>query len=112
MEYGHIDEVKMEKVDVAKNTYIQWLITKEDGAPHFAMRRFVVKKAGNTPYHSHAHEHEVFVLSGNGKAIVEGEEFSLEPGSFILVKPEKTHQFINTGEDDLVFLCIVPISRQ
>ncbi len=107
---SHIDRVPLEKVDMqgAKDTYIQWLITKDDGAPNFAMRRFVVRPGGYSPLHSHPYEHEVYVLSGNGEVQIGDISYDLQAGSFVLVPPGETHQFRNTGQEDLVFLCIIP----
>ena len=107
---SHIDEVPLEPVDMegVKDTFIQWLITKDDGAPNFAMRRFVVKAGGYSPLHEHPYEHEVFVLSGQGEVQIEEDSGSLRAGSFVLVPPGVKHQFRNTGNEDLVFLCIIP----
>lgn len=109
MEYGNFKDVILEKVDNAKDAYIQWLIRKEDGAPNFALRRIVLKKGGFSPHHSHNYEHEIYVLSGKGKAILEGKEYQLNEGSFILIKPNQVHQIINNEDRDFIFLCIVPI---
>ncbi len=109
--YGKSTELPEEKVEMegAKDATIQWLIAKEHGAPNFAMRRFRVKPGGYTPYHTHDYEHEVYVLDGKGVAIIEGEEYPLEKDSFILVPPNLRHQFRNTGDSDLIFLCVIPI---
>jgi len=107
---SHINRVTPEKVDMegVKDTFIQWLITKDDGAPNFAMRRFVVKPGGYSPLHTHPYEHEVYVLSGKGQVQIGDEVHDIEQGSFAFVPPDIIHQFRNTGDDDLVFLCIIP----
>ncbi len=110
MEFGNIKDVKLEKVENTKETYIQWLIKKEDGAPNFALRRIILKKGGSSPHHLHNYEHEIYVLSGQGKAVVDGTEIKLEEGSFILIKPNADHQLINIGEEDFIFLCIIPLN--
>ncbi|HDN95842.1 MAG: cupin domain-containing protein [Thermoplasmata archaeon] len=105
------DEVEMEEVkeEGAKNVYIQWLIDEKIG-DNFAMRRFVIKKGGHTPLHRHDWEHEVFVLSGKGALVDEnGREHPLEPGKFAYVKPNELHQFKNKGDEDFIFLCIIPL---
>ena len=43
------------------------VISQPDGAPRFAMRVFEVQPGSSTPFHTHAWEHEVFILSGRGK---------------------------------------------
>jgi len=59
--------VQAEKADCCSDkTQIRWLITKEMGAPNFAMRLFEISPRGFSPLHTHAWEHEIFVLEGNG----------------------------------------------
>lgn len=109
MEYGHFEDVPQEKVEGSKDALIQWLIKKEDGAPNFALRRIVLKEGGCSPHHSHNYEHEIYVLSGKGKAFIEEKEYALKEGSFILIKPNLKHQIKNTGKEEFIFLCIIPI---
>jgi len=92
----------------AAGVKIRWIITKEDGAPNFAMREFELAPGGHTPYHAHGWEHEVFVLAGEGVAVGDAEEFPLEPGTVVLVPPNEKHNFQNTGAEVLRFLCVVP----
>ena len=109
------EDVKELYVDMegAKDAYIRWLITSDDGAPNFAMRLFRVLPLGYTPYHSHPYEHEVFVLEGEGKLVFEGEEYPLKPGSVAYVDPDKRHQFVNTSkEKELRFICVIPYNRK
>ncbi|MDH5228982.1 MAG: cupin domain-containing protein [Gammaproteobacteria bacterium] len=60
----------------------------------------------STEYHIHHHEEEcVYVLQGKATAIIDQEEFRLNPGDF-LGFPASTaaHNIINDGEDDLICL--------
>ena len=93
----------------AKATFIRWLISKREGAPNFAMRLFEVEPGGYTPFHDHPWEHEVFVLEGKGKLVLENEEIPFEKEYFIFVPPGEKHQFKNTGDSTLRFLCIIPL---
>lgn len=106
--YIEIDEKEVNE-EGAKNVKIQWLID-EKIAPSFAMRRFVVGKDGHTPFHKHDWEHEVFVLQGKGAVVDEkGKEHELKPGNFALVLPNEMHQFKNKGNEDFIFLCMIPL---
>lgn len=88
----------------AEGTFVQVLIP--DG-PNFVMRVFTVRPGGRTPRHSHSWEHEAYILSGRGR--VEGEsEFVVAPGDAVLVPPDEVHCFVNAGEEDLRFICMVP----
>jgi quercetin dioxygenase-like cupin family protein len=104
------DDLKMKDVDMegAVGVKMRVLISDEDGAPTFAMREFEIEPGGNTPYHTHNFEHEIYVLSGEG--MVAGKEGGkpMTPGVVILVQPNEEHNFKNTGKDVLRFLCLVP----
>ncbi|MEZ6106968.1 MAG: cupin domain-containing protein [Pirellulaceae bacterium] len=71
MKVRSIESVPTQEVDMpgATGCQVQWLIGEKDGAPNFAMRRFMVAPGGHTPRHHHPYEHEVFVLSGHGEVI-------------------------------------------
>ena len=105
-------DVEAQEVDEegAKGVTIQWLIDDKTGAPNFAMRRFVIEKDGHTPLHNHDWEHEVFVLNGKGALVDEnGNEMPLNKNNFAFVPPNETHQFKNVGDEDFIFLCIIPL---
>ena len=96
------------EVDGAKGVGIRWLISKEDGAENFAMRMFEVESGGHTPLHRHAHEHEVFVVEGEGVFVCEGREYPFGSEYVIFVPGGKEHCFKNTAESLLRMLCIIP----
>jgi len=96
------------KIDGAKDVEIRWLISKEDGAEHFAMRMFELQPGGHTPLHTHAEEHEVFVIEGKGILVYEGREHPFGAEHVIFVPPDKEHRFKNTGRSLLRMLCIIP----
>jgi quercetin dioxygenase-like cupin family protein len=105
-------DVMREEVNVegAKNVTVQWLIDDKNGAPNFAMRRFAIGEDGHTPLHEHEWEHEIFVLGGEGALVDEhGEEISLKKNDFALVPQKEIHQFKNIGNDDFIFLCLIPL---
>jgi len=103
-------ETKTEKMNLedAKGVSIRWMISKDDGAPNFAMRLFEIEPKGFTPYHTHDWEHEVFIKEGEGIYVSEGKETSFKTGDAILVPPFEPHQFRNTQDKKLEFLCMVP----
>ncbi len=114
MKVAHYDQVEEKVVDMpgAEGCTVRWLIGQEEGAPNFAMRRFEVAPGGHTPKHSHDYEHEVYVLAGTG-VVLEGEtEHTIAAGDTVYVKPNEVHQFRNTGQQNLTFLCLVPHIQQ
>jgi len=93
----------------ARDTTIRWLFNRSDGVPNFAMRYFVVKPRGSTPRHAHPWEHEVFVLKGTCTAFCEGETRRVSAEHAIYIEPDAIHSFANETDEDLVFLCMIPI---
>ncbi len=112
MKVNHYEQVAQAPVDMtgAVGCSVRWLVGEPEGAPNFAMRQFEVAVGGNTPKHSHPYEHEVFVLEGEG-VVLEGDvEHSIKRGAVVYVRPDEVHQFRNTGDVPLKFLCLVPNS--
>jgi len=87
---------------------IQWLLDEKAGTPTFAMRRFIVEEDGQTPFHSHDWEHEVYVLEGTGVLVIEDEKHPLQPGLAVFIPGGEQHQFRASAEGPLEFLCLVP----
>ncbi len=103
-------EVKLEKVQEtgAEGIRVRWLIKKEDGAPHFAMRLFELQPKGHSPLHSHSWEHEVYILEGQCTVTCEGQEKNAVAGYVVYIPPNAKHRFANAGKPTLKFLCLVP----
>ena len=85
------------------------VIGAKDGAPNSIMRVFDVAPGSSSPGHSHRWEHEVYILSGKG--VVKGStgESELEEGVVVFVEPDEPHRFVNTGDDTLRFVCVIPL---
>ncbi len=92
----------------ASDVKVRWLITKDLGAPNFAMRLFEVGKGGYSPLHTHSWEHEVFVLEGEGVVFDGKKTTPFRPNDVVYVPPNEWHQFKNTGKQTLKFLCLIP----
>jgi len=113
MKVVHYEQIKGAPVEMegAVGCRIRCLIGEPDGAPAFSMRQFEVSPGGHTPKHSHPYEHEVFVIEGTG-VVLEGQEgqveHPLQSGSVVYVTPSEPHQFRNTGNSPLKFLCLIP----
>ena len=113
MKHLHYTEVKEEIPDIegVKDTTIRWLISKKDGAKNFAMRLFTVQPGGHSPYHQHEFEHEVFIVNGNGELREKSKSTPFKKGDFIFVPSMEWHQFANTSDKEMQFLCLVPIQE-
>ena len=112
MKVANYESVPQQPVQMegAVGCRVRWLVDQQDGAPNFAMRQFEVEPAGYTPRHSHPYEHEVFVLAGEGVVFEGDQPHRLAAGDVVLVRPGEVHQFRNTGDQPLKFLCLVPNS--
>jgi quercetin dioxygenase-like cupin family protein len=99
-----LEEVKEE----AEGVKIRWLISKKDQAENFAMRLFEIAPSGNTPYHTHNWEHEVFVLQGSGEAKIDGKIYPIKKDTVVFIQNNQKHWFKNTGKDLMKFICIIP----
>jgi len=84
----------------------------EGQLPNFVMRVFDVEPGASSPRHSHDWEHEVFVLLGKGRVYGGGKEVSLSPGYTVFVPPMEEHQFTNTGDEVLRFVCLIPLVEE
>ncbi len=85
------------------------VITARDGAPNFCMRVFEVEPGSSTPDHSHPWEHEVFILAGRGVVRGGAGETAIGAGSVVFIAPGEQHCFINTGDQLLRFICLIPL---
>jgi len=103
-------DVPVEEVTMsgAEAVTIRWLLGKKSPAPNFYLRLFEVQPGGHSPYHTHAMEHEIFILEGRGHINAKGIRHAVSAGHFALVEPGEEHQFENTGDTVLKFLCLVP----
>ncbi len=107
IQYEQIDSAPVH-MEGAVDCCMRCLIGEADGAPSFSMRQFEVAPGGHTPRHSHAYEHQVFVIEGSGVVLEDDVEHPLRPGTAVFVPPSQLHQFRNTGTTPLKFLCLIP----
>ncbi|WGF89597.1 cupin domain-containing protein [Marinivivus vitaminiproducens] len=58
--------------------------------------------------HAHDRNEEVIhVIAGTGKAVVEGKEHPIEPGTTLFLGRNRRHMFRNDGEVDLTFVWLI-----
>lgn len=87
------------------------VIAEKEGAENFVMRVFEVEPGGNTPLHSHDWEHEVFILSGSAVVVDPSGEHGVKSSDVIFVPGGEEHQFKNTGDEILEFICLIPMNK-
>jgi len=91
-----------------KGVDFKQLIAKNVDAPQFYMRLFDIVPDGHTPRHSHEWEHEIFVVEGSGKVVLQDREEKLIKGDAVFVEPGELHQFVNDGEELFRLICVIP----
>ena len=104
------DSVELQTVTMegSSGCQVRWLLSRDDGAPNFAMRQFEVEPGGFTPKHNHPYEHEIYVIDGEGEVYAGDVPNAIKAGDVVMVKPDELHQFKNVGERPLKFLCLIP----
>jgi len=108
----HVEEVEKQAVTAygSTGTTIQWLISKEQGAPRFAMRLFTLEPGGQIGVHGHPEEHEIFIIQGQCDLIAEdGTKTRVKANDVIYMPPEELHGYEVVGEEILKFICIIPL---
>ena len=95
-------------MDGIKGVLKQVPIGRDDGAPNFSIRVFTLEPGGHTPHHSHDSEHLNYILEGTGEVLDGDTPRTVTRGDFVLVQPQQKHQYRNTGDQPLVFMCMVP----
>ena len=103
----NVNEFEEHKVDAGEGVSIQVLISSDE-APHFAMRKFRIKKGGFMPYHTNSVEHEQYVLNGRAKVIIDGKEFITKKDDRLFIPAGVPHSYEVIGDEDYEFLCLVP----
>ena len=63
--------------------------------------------AGVPFVHAHKHNEEIYgILSGEGKAVIDGEEISLTAGDWLKVAPAAMRQFSAAEHTGICYVCI------
>ena len=108
MKAYHYTTVPSEAFEGRPGVSLRWAIGRNVGAPNFVARVIDIEGGAATAYHTHAWEHEVFVLEGDGVVRDAEGETPIAPGYCVYVEPGEVHQFINRGESVLRIICIIP----
>ena len=84
------------------------LVGPDDGAPNFAIRRFVLEPGTEVPKHTNAVEHEQYVLEGEYVVGIDDEEYTIGPGDSLFIPAGTVHWYRNEGDEPGAFVCAVP----
>ncbi len=99
--------VARRQVAAGRATESQVLIGAEDGAPNFALRRFIMGDGGGMPRHTNTVEHEQYVLRGRARIGVGDRVHEVAAGHALYI-PAGTPHFYEVVEAPFEFICVVP----
>lgn len=102
------NEVEYEPLAAAAGLSKGVLIGEDEGAPNFAIRRFVLEPGTEVPRHTNEVEHGQYVLAGRYVAGIEGEEYTVEAGDSLFIPAGAVHWYRNDGDEPGAFICVVP----
>ena len=74
----------------------------------FEFRKRVLHKGAGIGLHPHDKDEVYYVVSGNGRYIVDGTIRDVGPGDAMLVRPGSTYAIQQAGDADLVLLIAYP----
>ena len=62
----------------------------------------------NVPFvHSHKNNEEIYgILSGNGKAVIDGEEIELSASDWLKIAPAAKRQFFAASDSGITYVCV------
>ena len=101
------EQVACTPVAAGRATEVQVLVGERDGAPNFAMRRFVMGKDGGMPRHTNRVEHEQYVLRGRARVSVGDEVHEVSAGDVLYIPAGTPHDY-RVLDPPFEFLCMVP----
>ena len=102
------EEIEYEAVGAADGMSKGVLVGEEQGAPHFAIRRFALEPGASVPKHTNEVEHEQYVLEGEYVVGLGDEEHVVSAGDSLLIPAGVAHWYRNEGDEPGAFICAVP----
>ncbi len=103
------EEVEKKVVAAGRATEVQVLVGPGDGAPNFALRRFIMGEGGGMPLHTNLVEHEQYVLAGRARMTVGDAVHEVAAGNTLYIPAGMPHSY-TVLEAPFEFLCVVPNS--
>jgi len=91
--------------------HMRGLATASRGAREVAVWRGLTDPGAGTPPHFHDREEVIVVLSGSGRATVDGEELPLAAGDVLIAPANVVHQLVAGGET-LDAIAVMPLGTR
>jgi len=100
-----VDWVEEFVLEGAKGVRVKYLLHAGVGAKNLQLRLFTIDVGGYTPLEKHEHEHEIFVIKGEGLIRGGSTEAKVKPGDAVFIPSNEEHQIKNVGDSQFQFLC-------
>jgi len=101
------EAVERTKIAAGTAAEVQVLVGPADGAPNFALRRFIMGTGGGMPLHTNLVEHEQYVLAGRAKIRIGDRVHEVSAGNALYIPAGVPHSY-EVVDGPFEFLCIVP----
>ena len=88
----------------------QTLAGRRDGMQQFEVWRQTIAAGAATPVHRHDCEEVIVVFSGEGVCRCGDEDFVFKADESVLIPPNRVHQIINTGTEDLKIMATLAMA--
>ena len=86
------------------------LLTLDDNPPTCTLSYSEIPPGGTSTHHIHEWEHEVFIISGSGTLVCDGNEYPVRAGDAVFVPPNVDHYTLNNGgEGDIRRIEVNPL---
>lgn len=107
--YRDVGPLSMEDAkDATQGLTVRRVISNVDGAADSTTDVSIIAPGGFSARHAHPWEHQVFAVAGKG-AVTDGRESTPFRGREVIVIPaDEPHQFVNDGDSDVLFVCLIP----
>lgn len=98
---------------VEKDGYATCLQVTEETMAGKGTEVSLVRFSGGKSSHYHKYTTEFFYFtSGKGKALIDGKEISICPGTSVVVRPHQKHMFRNTSNHGLLEAVLVKTNQR
>ena len=101
------DAAPRKHLEAGRDASLQVLVGPDDGAPHFAMRRFRMEEGGGVPLHTNDVEHEQYVLRGRARMRVGDRVHEVSADDVLFIPAGVPHSY-EVLDGPFEFLCMVP----
>lgn len=92
----------------AKKAHMKVPIGAEQGWVDHVLRIIELEAEGHSPRHSHDWPHINYIIEGEGLVHMDGKDYPVTGGGYAYIPANVEHQFLNTADSPLRFICIVP----